>query len=168
MGGLCQGNRHRGCRVFLTEVAIKPVLIHILSIAAVIGAGGLIGATFTPGDWYAALDKPAFTPAPWVFGPVWTVLYVLIGWVGARKWLHGGQRGLWIGQMGLNFLWSPVFFGAQSPLGGLVIILAMLAVIVAFILREWSSDRVSALMFLPYAAWVGLATAVNAGVVILN
>ncbi|MGQ0564012.1 MAG: TspO/MBR family protein [Gemmobacter sp.] len=137
-------------------------------IALVLGIGTAIGTTVRPGDWYAALQKPWFTPAPWVFGPVWAVLYVLIGWAGARKLLHGGARELWLGQMALNFLWSPMFFGLQLPLAGLAVILGMLALILAFIAAEWGRDRLSAVLFLPYAAWVTLASAVNGGVAWLN
>ncbi|MFN3970411.1 MAG: TspO/MBR family protein [Gemmobacter sp.] len=147
---------------------MRPYLIHAAAILGVFAMGSLIGATFLPGPWYAALDKPWFTPPGWVFGPIWSVLYVLIGWAGARKILHGGARGLWLGQMALNWLWSPTFFGMQWPLGGLVVILAMLVLILAFIVWEWSRDRLSAVLFLPYAVWVTLASAVNAGVVLLN
>jgi benzodiazapine receptor len=144
------------------------VAVHLGMIALVLGVGIAIGTTVRPGDWYATLQKPWFTPPPAAFGPVWTVLYVLIGWVGARKILYGGARGLWAAQMALNWLWTPVFFGLHWTGAGLVVILAMLAVILAFIAAEWRSDRMSALMFLPYAVWVTLASAVNAGVVWLN
>lgn len=147
---------------------MKTLAVHLAVIAAVFAVGTALGTGFRPGDWYAALAKPWFTPPNWVFGPVWTVLYVLIGWVGARKFLYGGVRGLWIGQMALNWSWSAVFFGLHLPLGGLVIILAMLGFILAFIAAEWRIDRPSALMFIPYAVWVTLASAVNAGVVWLN
>ncbi|MFN3825526.1 MAG: TspO/MBR family protein [Pseudorhodobacter sp.] len=147
---------------------MKTTLIQIAAAIAVVATGSLIGASFVPGEWYQALNKPSFTPAPWVFGPVWTVLYAIIGWVGARKFLHGGTLGLWVAQMIVNFLWSPVFFGMQWPLGGMGVIATLWLLIVAFILREWRSDRLSALLFLPYLTWVSLASAVNLGVVLLN
>jgi len=147
---------------------MKDRIIQITAAVAIVATGSLIGASFVPGEWYQTLAKPSFTPAPWVFGPVWAVLYAIIGWVGARKWLYGGARGLWLAQMGVNFLWSPVFFGMQWPLGGMVVIAALWLLIVAFIAREWRNDRVSAWLFLPYLAWVSLASAVNLGVVLLN
>ena len=148
-----------GARVWIT---------HGIFIVAVIGIGGLLGATFTPGEWYGALTQPSFTPPPWVFAPVWTTLYVLIGWVGARKFLWGGAMGLWGAQMVANFCWTPVFFGLHRPFAALIVIAVMWVLIAAFILREWRSDRLSAVLFLPYLVWVTIATAVNTGVVWLN
>lgn len=147
---------------------MRKVVVHLAAILIVFAVGTGLGVTFRPGSWYEALEKPWFTPPGWVFGPVWTVLYVMIGWAGARKLLYGGQRALWVGQMALNWSWSAVFFGLHLPIGGLLVILAMLAFILAFIVREWQADRLSAMLFLPYAAWVTLASAVNAGVVWLN
>lgn len=152
----------------MTIPQMRSVLIHAGMMLGVLAIGTLIGARFLPGEWYAGLAKPAFTPPGAAFGPVWTVLYLMIGWVGARKILHGGARGLWFGQMALNFAWSPVFFGMQWPAGGMVVILGVLALVLAFIAVEWRRDRLSALLFLPYAAWLSLASAVNAGVVLMN
>jgi tryptophan-rich sensory protein len=147
---------------------MRNLAIHAGFVVAVMAAGLAVGLGFPPGDWYAGLAKPGFTPPNGWFGPIWTVLYVLIGLAGARVWLHGGARGLWVAQMGLNLAWTPVFFGLHLPIPGLLIILALLAVILAFIRAEWRRDRVLALMFLPYAVWVGIATALNAGIVMLN
>ena len=143
-------------------------LVYLAFIIGVFAIGGAIGANTVPGEWYAGLAKPWFTPPNWLFGPVWATLYVLIGWVGARKWLYGGQTGLWWAQMVLNFAWSPVFFGLHLPTTALVVIIAMWLVIAGFILREWRNDRLSALLFLPYLAWVSLASALNAAIVTLN
>lgn len=147
---------------------MRAVLIHAIFIIAVVAIGGGIGFATLPGEWYAGLVKPSFTPPNWVFGPVWTTLYVLIGWVGARKWLYGGALALWVAQMALNFIWSPLFFGLQMPAAALVVIALMWILIAVFIQREWSRDRLSALLFTPYLAWVSLASALNAGIVALN
>lgn len=147
---------------------MKRIAIHAVMMLGVLGVGTGLGLSFPPGAWYAALEKPWFTPPGWVFGPVWTVLYLLIGWAGARKLSDGGAVGLWIGQMALNFSWSAVFFGLNLMATGLAIILCMLALILAFIVTEWGRDRLSAVLFLPYALWVTLASVVNAGVVWLN
>ena len=146
----------------------RNLWVYAAFIIGVVVIGGGIGVITLPGAWYVGLQKPWFTPPNWLFGPMWTTLYVLIGWVGARKWLYGGATRLWWAQMALNFLWSPVFFGAQQPFAALLVIVAMWAVIAGFILREWRNDRLSAVLFLPYLAWVSLATALNAAIVILN
>ncbi|SEM91844.1 TspO and MBR related proteins [Pseudorhodobacter antarcticus] len=146
----------------------RTVLVHLAFILAVMAAGAFIGTSTIPGEWYAGLNKPFFSPPNWVFGPVWTLIYLMIGWVGARKFLYGGARGLWGAQMVFNFAWSPVFFGLQLAGIALVIIALMWMAIVLFIRREWVADRVSALMFVPYLAWVSFATALNAAIVLLN
>mgnify|MGYP003625219183 CR=1 FL=1 len=147
---------------------MKTAATYLIFSLAVIFIGGGIGVLTLPGEWYAALNKPFFTPPNWLFGPVWTVLYAMVGVVGARKWLYGGAVRLWWAQMVLNFLWSPVFFGLQMPVPALGIIAAMWIVITLSIFREWQSDRVSALLFAPYLAWVSLATTLNAAIVVLN
>lgn len=146
----------------------STLLAYVGFPVGVVLVGALIGSTSVPGAWYLALDKPWFTPPGWVFGPVWTVLYLLIGWVGARKWIHGGDRALWVLQLLLNFAWSPVFFGLQRPRAALVLIVVLLSSIALFIIRQWRRDPLSARLLLPYLAWVSLATALNLAIVMLN
>lgn len=134
-------------------------------------AGLLIGVLTAPGDWYAALQKPWFNPPNWVFGPVWTLLYMGVGYVGWRLWQQENQRilrQLWMLQIGLNLLWSPAFFVAQMPKLALLIIVMLLGTIFVFERRSWQSDPLSAVLFLPYLAWVSFATALNAAIVYLN
>lgn len=137
----------------------------------VVGGGIVIGITTPPGEWYASLTKPSFNPPNWIFGPVWTMLYVLIAIAGWRTWERrkgGGTMALWWAQLILNFAWSPVFFGWQMPGLALAVILALLAAIIAFVGATWRVDRLSALLFLPYAAWVAFASALNGAIVTLN
>ena len=146
-------------------------LIRIAFLALMLGGGILIGTLTAPGEWYAQLSKPAFNPPNWIFGPVWTVLYVLIAMAGWRQFetdRSSTAMKLWWAQMGLNFLWSPTFFVLQLPWFALVVIVALLIVIVMFVARVRSSDRVSALAFLPYLAWVAFAAALNLSIAILN
>lgn len=150
---------------------MKKILIHVLFVAVVVGLGALIGIANIPGEWYQALNKPPFNPPNWIFGPVWTTLYVLIGIAGARTWLDSASSSrmqIWFGQMALNFLWSPAFFGMESTVLGLIVIIPMLVLIVLFIQRSWNRDRISALLFLPYLAWVSFATLLNLSLFILN
>jgi translocator protein len=148
-----------------------PLLSAAVFVLAVVGVGLAIGLASRPGEWYESLAKPAFNPPAWVFGPVWTVLYVLIAIAGWRTWR--ATRGstamaLWIAQMVLNWLWSPVFFGAEAPSTALAIVVAMLAAIVAFIVHVWRNDRLAAWLFVPYAAWVAFATVLNGSIVVMN
>jgi tryptophan-rich sensory protein len=147
-------------------------LISAVAFVAIIVAISLgIGYVTAPGEWYGSLTKPAFNPPSWVFGPVWTVLYILIGIAGWRIWRIARRSGammLWVAQMILNWLWSPAFFGAEAPLLALAIIFAMLVSILLFIARAWKHDRLSAGLFVPYAAWVAFATVLNGSLVLLN
>lgn len=143
-------------------------LVYIVSVVAI---GLIIGWFNMPGEWYAGLAKPSFNPPNWIFGPVWTTLYVLIGIVGWRvfeKIQDPGLRTLWIVQMALNFAWSPAFFGMQNIALALVIILALLVTLVVFILRARVREPLSALLFLPYIAWVGFASMLNFAIWRLN
>ena len=147
------------------RAAIVPFIL------LVVGGGLLIGFLTAPGPWYEALAKPSFNPPNWLFGPVWTILYVLIAVAGWRIWQRapaGNAMKLWWLQLLLNFLWSPAFFGLEQIGLALLVILALLVVILAFIAAAWKSDRVSALLFVPYAAWVAFASLLNASILILN
>lgn len=146
-------------------------LVLATFIAGVLVTGILIGTGFPPGPWYAGLTKPWFTPPNWVFGPAWSLLYILIGIAGWRVWLRGQDpvlRRLWIAQMVLNFAWSPAFFGAQAPLLGLAVILPLLMVSLGFVRRAYRHEPTSARLFLPYAAWVCYASLLNAALYLLN
>lgn len=150
---------------------MKNLTVYIVFVVAVVAVGALIGVNNVPGEWYQSLQKPFFNPPNWIFGPVWTTLYVLIGIAGARTWIRkrmGTRMRLWFTQMVLNFLWSPIFFGMQSPAGALVIIVPMLICILAFVALTYRRDRVSMWLFVPYALWVGFATLLNASIGFLN
>jgi len=150
-----------------------PRALGLLAVflVVVIGVGALIGISTAPGEWYAALDKPPFNPPNWVFGPVWFTLYVLIAIAGWRTFLRepgGVAMKLWYAQMVLNWLWSPTWFTLHWLWPAFVVIAAILALILAFIARSWHEDRVSASLFLPYAAWVAFASLLNLSIAILN
>ncbi|WP_340110202.1 TspO/MBR family protein [Pikeienuella sp. HZG-20] len=143
----------------------------ILFLALALGGGLVIGAATAPGEWFALLAKPAFNPPAWVFAPVWTALYVVIAIVGQRVWRRergGWAMRLWWLQLGLNFLWSPVFFVAHRIDLALGVVLLLLVVILAFIAAVRRSDPASAWLFAPYAAWVAFASALNASIAALN
>lgn len=140
-------------------------------VVLVLGGGTLIGYLTLPGEWYAGLAKPFFNPPDWIFGPVWSVLYVLVAVAGWRMWRHdpwGAGMRLWICQLILNFLWSPIFFGLQQPGLALMVIVALLVAILGFIPIARKTDRLAAWLFAPYAVWVAFATLLNASIWWLN
>ncbi|MBO6890999.1 MAG: tryptophan-rich sensory protein [Roseibium sp.] len=142
-----------------------------LFLLVVLSVGILIGVGSPPGDWYAGLSKPAFNPPNWVFAPVWTVLYVLIAIAGWRTYL-GAPRSrrmkTWYLQMGLNWVWSPVFFVLHMTWAAFFVILVMLIAIVTFICLNWRVDKVNAVLFLPYALWAAFAATLNLSLALLN
>lgn len=142
-----------------------------LFVVLVVGGGSLIGINNVPGEWYQALAKPPFNPPNWIFGPVWTILYVLIAVAGWRVWKAertGGAMSVWWLQLGLNFLWSPVFFTLNQIGLAFLVIVVLLFAIFAFIRINWHRDRTSAVLFLPYAAWVAFAALLNGSIWLLN
>lgn len=142
-----------------------------LFVGGVLVAGLAIGSLTAPDGWYAALAKPWFNPPNWVFAPAWTVLYVLIGIAGWRIWRlpeRGGTMHAWIAQLVLNFSWTPVFFRLHQIGAALAVVLLLLAAILLFIALAWRRDRIAALLFLPYAAWVAFASTLNAAIWQLN
>ncbi|KPF47393.1 TspO/MBR family protein [Rhizobium sp. AAP43] len=150
---------------------MRTIITYAVFIVIVVTAGILSGLSNGPGDWYQALEKPFFNPPAWLFGPVWTILYVLIGIAGARIWQRAPKSAamqLWFAQMAFNLLWSPAFFGLQNPELGLVVITGMLATIIAFMITAKPVDRVSPLLFAPYLAWVGFASLLNLSIAFLN
>jgi tryptophan-rich sensory protein len=143
----------------------------ILFLIVVVGGGLAIGFLTAPDAWYAGLAKPSFNPPNWLFAPVWTVLYVMIAVAGSRTYERdrtGWPMRVWGAQLALNFLWSPIFFTAHEIGLALGIILLLLAAILAFIAASWRQDRVAAWLFVPYAAWVAFASALNASIFALN
>lgn len=150
------------------------LVLHVLGANAV----GLLGAlTTATGDssWYQSLAKPPFQPPPWVFGPVWTVLYTLMGIAAWRVTRSAAPRPVirtaiaaYAIQLVLNGIWTPVFFGAQAPRAGLLI-LVLLVVAVAFTINAFRrADRTAAWLLVPYLLWGLFATALNGSIVALG
>lgn len=143
----------------------------ILFIALVMGGSIVIGGVTAPGDWYAALNKPPFSPPDWIFAPVWTTLYIIIAIAGWRAWRRNRNSApmkVWWVQLALNFVWSPVFFLAHRIGIALGVIVLLLAAIVGFIVTVWRLDRAASLLFVPYGAWVAFASLLNAALWLLN
>jgi translocator protein len=151
--------------------APRTLIVTAIFIAVVVTVGAVIGINTGPDAWYTTLEKPPFNPPNWLFAPVWFTLYVLIGIAGARSFMRnagGTATFLWIGQMLLNWAWSPTWFTLHLLWPAFVIIAAIFALIVTYIVHNWNKDRVSALLFVPYAMWVGFASTLNLSIAILN
>ncbi len=140
-------------------------------------SAGAVGGIFTSTSvrsWYPLLVKPGFTPPSWVFGPVWTVLYVLMGislffvWKKKKKILSCAGTWWFSAQLVLNVLWSVLFFGVRSPLLGMIDILLLLVTIVVTMLSFWRVSKSAAWLLLPYLLWVSFATILNVAFVVLN
>ncbi len=130
------------------------------------------GFFFPPGPWYDTLDRPAFAPPNWVFGPVWTTLYILIGVAGWLVWRRVGWRSrlvtLWLVQMGLNALWTPLFFGLNL-LGLALVEMALLWIaIAACVMSFYRVSPIASWLMMPYLAWVTFAFILNLGFWWLN
>lgn len=156
----------------MTGVSLRSSYLKLAAfILGIVLIGFAIGMVSNPRDTYASFIKPSFAPPAWVFGPVWTLLYVMIaiaGWRIHERSPASAEMRLWWTQMVLNFIWTPVFFMASSRGFALAVILALLGTILWLIVRLWGLDRASALLLAPYAAWVGFASLLNAEILRLN
>lgn len=126
-------------------------------------------------NWYSTLNKPFFNPPNWIFAPVWTLLYCLLGISVALVWHKGWQRkeiklaiGIFILQFAVNLIWSPIFFNLQAPTIAFIIIIILWALILLTIMRFNKVHRTAALLLLPYWFWVSFATILNGSIVYLN
>ena len=151
-----------------------------LTVACAVSFGAaLAGSVFMAGGdwsgWYDQLQKPFFTPPPWLFGPVWTVLYLLMGVAAFLIW----QKGLhvravrialawFLAQLVLNAAWTPVFFGARRLGLSVVVILLLWLALVGTIRQFRRLSRVAALLLCPYLLWVSFAAVLNVSIWILN
>ena len=149
----------------------------LISIIACLSAG-LIGTIFTTPaipTWYAALEKPAFTPPNWLFAPAWTTLYILMALAASLVWRGGlGDRqvrtalSIFLVQLVLNALWSAAFFGLKSPLYGVIVIAALWIAILLTIIKFFRISTLAGALLIPYISWVTFAAALNASIFALN
>ena len=149
-------------------------LASFILLTLAVGAAGSVVTQTSVGTWYPALQKPAFNPPQWVFGPVWTTLYLMIatsGWLVWQKRRLPGARpalGAWALQLALNLCWSFVFFGLRAPGAALAEIVVLLAAILATMRLAWRVDSLAGALLVPYAAWVAFAALLNAAIWRLN
>ena len=150
----------------------RAVLAFVVVAAA--SVAGQIATYPNLAPWYAGLEKPSFNPPNWIFGPVWTTLFVLMGfalWRVLRAAASQQRRtalNLFFLQLALNAAWSWMFFAAHSPILGLIDIVPQFVIIVITIIAFYSLDRLAAWCLVPLALWVGFATVLNAAIWRLN
>jgi len=149
--------------------ALKLAACIILSEVA-----GIIGSVFTMPNipaWYVSLVKPSFNPPNWLFAPVWTALFALMGISLYLIWTKSkGRRPFYAFtvQLLLNVAWSILFFGLKSPSAGFVCIVALWLSIAACIIMFWKISRTASMLFVPYIAWVSFASLLNYMIWVLN
>lgn len=155
---------------------MNKVLKLVVSIVIPFVAAGVGNLATIPNisSWYTTLEKPFFNPPNWVFGPVWTLLYLLMGLSLYLLWTQPSKKdktkafiafGI---QLALNTLWSIVFFGLHSPVGGMVVIVGLLATIIVTMRYFWGFSKLAAYLLLPYILWVSFATILNTAIALLN
>jgi tryptophan-rich sensory protein len=149
----------------------------LLAVAVSLAIGGLSGLATARGvdNWYPTLGKPSFNPPAWVFGPTWTVLYILMGVALFLVWRQGlDTTGVKLAltvfavQFVLNALWSIIFFGMRSPAWAFAEILVLWLAIVATLWACWRVTPVAGRLLVPYLAWVSFAAVLNGSIWILN
>ena len=155
----------------------KKVLRFIISII-ICQSAGIFGSLFTfeaVPDWYITLEKPFFAPPNWIFGPVWIILYFLMGvslYIVWKDELKSKTRNVFFVvfaiQLILNALWSFLFFGLKSPLLGLVDILILNALVVVTIFYAKRVSKYAAMLLIPYMVWIIIASVLNYAIMVLN
>jgi translocator protein len=172
-----------GQKPFLEVFGNTRSSVYRLAISIAIPlAAGIIGAYFTTDSvetWYQTIEKPWFMPPNWLFGPAWTALYMLMGvslyLVWRKTTIDTSKRGARSAafaafgiQLGLNLLWSFLFFGLRSPQIAFAEIVVLLASIIVTIIIFSKISKLAAGLMLPYVGWVTFASVLNLGVWLLN
>ena len=146
----------------------------VICIAACM-ASGVLGSLWTTPKlqpWYANLAKPAWTPPNWLFGPVWSALYLMMAIAAWLVWRTANgftlPLKLFVFQLLLNVAWSGIFFGLRSPAAGLIDIALLWLSILATAIAFWQAVPVAGWLLLPYLIWVGYASALNFSIWRLN
>lgn len=149
-------------------------IVVLLSLVVLCNALGLLVAAVTDLAFYAALVQPPWAPLPEVFAPVWTTLYTLMGIAAWLVWHspinsdRAAGLGWWAGQLVLNVVWTPIFFGAHQLGAGLIVMVVLFACVLATVVSFWRASKLAAIMMVPYLGWVGFAAVLNAALWWLN
>ena len=161
----------------MKKFSFRSVLLLIVCIVLplLVGAVGSVITTASILVWYITLTKPWFTPPNWVFAPVWTTLYCMMGvslWLIIKDGFDDDEVKdgaiCFAAQLALNFLWSIAFFGLKSPLMALMVIIILLGLIGLTIQRFRSISKPAAYLLIPYFCWTCCATVLNTAIILLN
>lgn len=142
----------------------------VFSIGIYLGAG-VLGSFFIASsipNWYQSLNKPFFSPPNWVFGPVWIILYILMGYSLYLIWVKNKVPVIFWIQLILNAFWSIIFFGMKNPALALVDIMALWIAIILTIKAFSKLNKLAAYLLYPYLAWVSFAILLNLSIILLN
>jgi benzodiazapine receptor len=134
-------------------------------------AAAATGSMFPPGPWYRALAKPSWTPPDWLFPVAWTTLYLASAYAATRVAVldaNAHAMGFWALQIGLNTLWTPVFFGLERIKAGLVVLIFLWLAVLGCVITFFSADTLAGALMVPYLIWVTVAGALNVSVWRLN
>lgn len=158
----------------MNRLSWKKLIVSMFICFMAAGIGSFFTTNAIP-TWYAGLQKPWFNPPNWLFGPVWTILYVLMAislylvWNAKKK--EGAKEAIYLifgVQLTLNTLWSIIFFGLHNPLLGFLIIVLLWGSILVMILRMVRYMKIAGLLQIPYIVWVSFASILNLSILILN
>ncbi len=144
------------------------VLAALLVLCLAVGGGAGFLTAQSVVTWFPTLVKPSFNPPSWLFAPVWTTLYIMMAVAAWLAWLRKGSLVLFYVQLALNFVWSLLFFGLQSPVLALVDIVVLWTTILLTLLAFWKVDVRAGWLMAPYLAWVSFASVLNASIWWLN
>lgn len=150
---------------------MRMIKYSLVFVGLALAVGFTSAFLFPAGDWHAGLNKPWFNPPNWIFGPVWTALYIMIGIAGALAYRWDPQSRaikVWFAQLIFNGAWTAVFFGLHQIELAVIVILILLMLILSFIKRTKRELPSAAWLFAPYLAWVSFATILNASIASLN
>ena len=156
---------------------MQKILKIVVLVAVCVTVGYLSGMVTRDSinTWYPTLEKPFFNPPNWIFAPVWTALYIMMGIAAGLVWGSGADTklvrkglGFFAIQFGLNALWSYLFFGLHNPLLALIEIVLLLLMIYETYVAFRKIDKAAGYLFIPYIAWVSFATLLNASIWYLN
>lgn len=166
-------NQQEGLKLMRTDLDKAMMkrwiqLIFLIVVCQLVGGLGAIATTSSVDTWYAELTKPSFNPPAWVFGPVWTLLYLMMAiacWIvldsSVKPELKKNALFLFAAQLISNGIWSPIFFGIKSPGYALFDIIILWVLIIFAIKSFFKVSKFAAYLMLPYFAWVSFAAILN-------